>query len=99
MDRRILSESIDCVRANDLSGLREIYRNIPKYVNREYLFTQVFLSSCTHQKPEIIYWLYMIYLSMDPVAQVALKHVFTYGKYIIKSGGLRNWYEKSILVS
>ena len=97
MDWRILSESTDCVRANDLDGLKGIYADLPDYINREHLFNQVFLSACTHQKTEIIYWLYMIFLSMDPVSQVALRHTFTYGKYIIKDKTIRKWYEEKII--
>ena len=97
MDWRIISESIDCVKAGDLDGLKGIYADLPEYMNREYLFKQVFLSACTHEKPDIIYWLYMIFLSMNPFTQVAIRHTLTYGKYIIKDKSIKKWYEEKII--
>ena len=94
MDKQILRDALDHVKANDLNNLKILSENLPEYVPREYLFKQVYLSACTHNKSEIIEWLLGVYRRMDPVAQIGLKHTLTYGKYIIKNPPTKEWYEK-----
>ena len=94
MDKQILRQANDNVKANDLDGLKKLVEYLPEYISREYMFKQVFLTSCIHSQSEIIEWMVGIYHTMDPVAQIGLRHTLTYGKYLIKNPGVREWYTK-----
>ncbi len=84
MDRHILQQGLDCVRSNDVDGLRELSASLPSYVSREYLFQRIYLSACVNKRPEIRAWLMELYEHMDPVSKIGLKPTLTYGKYVCK---------------
>lgn len=84
MDRHILHQGLECVRANDLDGLMELGNSLPSYINREYLFQRIYLSACVNKRPEIREWLMGLYEQMDPVSKSALGPTLTYGKYVSK---------------
>ena len=94
MDKQLLRSACGAVKANDLNNLKILSENLPEYIPREYMFKQVFLSACIHSKSEIIEWMLHVYRTMDPVAQIGLRHTLTYGKYMIKNPGVKSWYEK-----
>lgn len=98
MDKQLLRSARAAVKANDLNNLKILSENLPEYIPREYVFKQVFLSACIHGKSEIIEWMLQVYRTMDPVAQIGLRHTLTYGKYMIKNPEVKNWYEKFLKI-
>lgn len=49
-----------------------------------YLFQKVYLHACLKKRNSIAEWLQgSMYSKMDPIQQVALRQVFSYGKYLL----------------
>jgi len=49
-----------------------------------YIFKRVYLHACLRGKVEIALWLASnVYPQMDKIQQIALRHVFPYGRYLI----------------
>lgn len=49
-----------------------------------YLFQKVYLHACLKKRNDIAEWLHTsMYSKMDPIQQVALRQVFSYGKHLL----------------
>jgi len=92
MDSSTLKRAIE---RNDLSTIREEWERLKEegecerkdtpYVDYPTLFQTVYLHACLKKKRDIATWLETtVFPSMDPIQQIALRQVFSYGKYLLK---------------
>lgn len=73
------------ITCNNLDELQEYYNHLQtsdKQINYDYIFQQSYIHSCLLHRTKIIGWLTELFNKFDPIIQIALKHVFTYGKYL-----------------
>jgi len=71
---------------NNLEGLKTYVPTLFEY-NYDWptLFQKVYLHACLKKKHDIALWLRNdIYTIMDPIQQIALRHVFPYGKHLLE---------------
>jgi len=48
------------------------------------IFHRLYLHACLRKKPEIANWFEtVLYPTMDPIQQIALRQIFPYGKYLL----------------
>jgi hypothetical protein len=77
----------DCktlIEKDNLEGLQEFYmeysdENFPW----EYVYQKLYLHACLKKKPRIVAWLDGLFSSFDPIQQIALRQMFSYGRYLM----------------
>ena len=106
LQKNIIENSKNFIDNNNLDDLKNYYiwlsdKKIDYNINIEYIFKDVYLYAVIKQNKEIIIWLINIYNNFDDIIKIALKHIITYGKYLIMTKKNTNdfihWYENTIL--
>jgi hypothetical protein len=77
----------DCkalIEKDNLEGLQEFYaeyheENFPW----EYIYQKLYLHACLKKKRRIVEWMNGLFPSFDPIQQIALRQMFSYGKYLL----------------
>ena len=93
MDSSTLLSTIKrAIERNDLSTICEEWESFKMaeqeqdtpYVDHPTLFQTVYLHACLKKKRDIATWLEtIVFPTMDPIQQIALRQVFSYGKYLL----------------
>ena len=78
-----------CKTYINMNNLEELKIYIPSLFEYNYdwptLFQKVYLHACLKKKHDIAAWLQNeVYTIMDPIQQIAIRHVFPYGKHLLK---------------
>ena len=77
----------DCKRLiekDNLEGLQEYYeehRDEP--FPWEFIYQKLYLHACLRKKTRIVKWLDSLFPSFDPIQQIGLRQMFSYGKYLL----------------
>ena len=88
-DKTILAEVKQHMLHGDLSQIQLYWKNLEDYEYEQhpdwvYLFQKIYLHACVNKYREIAFWLQTtIFNQMDPIQQIALRQVFSYGKYLL----------------
>jgi hypothetical protein len=77
----------DCkilIEKDNLEGLQEYYtgfseENFPW----EYIYQKLYLHACLKKKTRIVKWFDSLFHSFDPIQQIALRQMFSYGRYLL----------------
>jgi hypothetical protein len=73
------------INMNNLEGLKTYIPTLFEY-NYDWptLFQKIYLHACLKKNKEIASWLQNeVYTIMDPIQQIALRHVFPYGRHLL----------------
>ena len=105
LQKNIIKNCKNLIDSNNLKDLENYYKElfdkkIDYNINVEYIFKNVYLYAIIKQNKEIILWLINIYNSFDDIIKIALKHTFTYSKYLLMTKNNIEfifWYKNSIL--
>jgi hypothetical protein len=77
----------DCKRMiekDNLEGLQEYYTDYgDEAFPWEYIYQKLYLHACLKKKPRIVEWLDGLYAMFDPIQQIALRQMFSYGRYLL----------------
>lgn len=77
----------DCkqmIANNNLSGLQEYYsEHMDQEFAWEYVYQKLYLHACLKKKVAIVEWMQGLFSAMDPIQQIALRQMFSYGKYLL----------------
>lgn len=76
----------ELVRDNDLDGLKAEYEAVASnedHIVWDVVFKDVYLHACLKNRKEIVDWLLTIYEQMDTISKIALRQVFSYGRYLL----------------
>jgi hypothetical protein len=49
----------------------------------EYIFQKIYLHACLKKKKEIVEWLQTLFSSFDPIQQIGIRQMFSYGRYLM----------------
>jgi trans-aconitate methyltransferase len=79
-----LNDCKQMIEKDNLEGLQEYYaeyshENFPW----DYIYQKLYLHACLKKKQRIVDWLKSLYSSFDPIQQIALRQMFSYGKYLL----------------
>jgi len=76
----------ELINKNDLDAFKAYldqllndYTDIPW----DYIFEKVYIHACLKKRKEIADFLTAEYKKMDPIQQIAIRHVFSYGRYLL----------------
>ncbi len=79
-----LNDCKQMIEKDNLEGLQEYYaeyshENFPW----DYIYQKLYLHACLKKKQRIVDWLTSLYSSFDPIQQIALRQMFSYGRYLL----------------
>jgi hypothetical protein len=72
----------------DLAGVQAVYGELRAEADIDMdwvtLFKECYLHACLKKKPQIAAWFEEIFKEFDPIAQIALRQIFAYGRYLLR---------------
>ena len=75
------------INKNDLEGfkqymteLNELYEGLPW----DYIFQKVYVHACLKKRKEIAEYMSSRFSELEPIQQIAVRQVFSYGNYLLK---------------
>jgi len=87
MDRSIISTCKEIIDVGDLPKLQAYYQFLEEPEDYrlpwEYIYQQVYLHACLRKQKEIAEWLQTLLETFGPVERIALRQMFSYGKYLL----------------
>lgn len=77
----------DCkvlIEKDNLEGLQEMYSEMSgENYAWEYIYQKLYLHACLKKKRRIVEWMNSLFQLMDPIQQIGLRQMFSYGKYLL----------------
>ncbi len=77
----------DCkvlIEKDNLEGLQEMYNEMSgENYPWEYIYQKLYLHACLKKKRRIVEWMDSLFQLMDPIQQIGLRQMFSYGKYLL----------------
>lgn len=77
----------DCktlIEKENLEGLQEFYaENASENYPWEYIYQKLYLHACLKKKHKIVEWLNCMFEQFDPIQKIALRQMFSYGRYLL----------------
>lgn len=49
----------------------------------DYIFQKVYLHACLKKQNPIVNWMHELYETMNDIEKIAIRHVFSYGQYLM----------------
>jgi hypothetical protein len=79
-----LKECKTLIEKDNLEGLQEIYEeNRDENLPWEYIYQKLYLHACLKKKRRIVEWMDTLFALMDPIQQIGLRQMFSYGRYLM----------------
>jgi hypothetical protein len=73
------------INEDNLDGLQEVItENLGEVWAWEYIYQKLYLHACLKRKREIVDWLNGLFTMFDPIQQIGMRHMFSYGKYLLQ---------------
>jgi hypothetical protein len=77
----------DCktlIEKENLEALQEMYsENASETYPWEYIYQKLYLHACLKKKQKIVDWLNCMFEQFDPIQKIALRQMFSYGRYLL----------------
>lgn len=72
------------IEENNLECLQDYYlENKDEQYAWEYAYQKIYLHACLKKKHTIAEWMKSLFETFDPIQQIALRQMFSYGKYLL----------------
>jgi hypothetical protein len=72
------------IEKDNLEGLQEYYMEYSgETYPWEYVYQKLYLHACLKKKTRIVEWMKGLFPQFDPIQQIALRQMFSYGKYLL----------------
>lgn len=72
------------IEKDNLEGLQEFYsESAHENYAWEYVYQKLYLHACLKKKHRIVAWLNQMFEQFDPIQKIALRQMFSYGKYLL----------------
>jgi hypothetical protein len=74
----------ELIEKDNLEGLQEVYsESAHEQYPWEYIYQKLYLHACLKKKHRIVKWLNEMFEQFDPIQKIALRQMFSYGKYLL----------------
>ena len=89
--QQVIGEAKHFIEIYDLNSLQSMWEELqvsepPEYMDIPTLFQKIYLHACLHKRHAIAAWLQdTVYPALDPIAQIALRQVFSYGRFLLRA--------------
>ena len=72
------------IEKDNLEGLQEVFEeNKGENYPWEYIYQKLYLHACLKKKQKIVDWMNGLFPMFDPIQQIALRQMFSYGRYLL----------------
>jgi hypothetical protein len=72
------------IEKDNLEGLQEFYlENQDQPYAWEYVYQKLYLHACLKKKHRIVEWMRPLFDQFDPIQQIGIRQLFSYGKYLL----------------
>ena len=72
------------IEENNLVDLQDYYlENSNEPYAWEYVYQKLYLHACLKKKHDIVEWMKTLFPTFDPIQQIAIRQMFSYGKYLL----------------
>ena len=72
------------IHEDNLEALQELYfEHAQETYAWEYVYQKLYLHACLKKKRDIVKWLDSLFPQFDPIQRIALRQMFSYGKYLL----------------
>ena len=79
-----LSASKEMITRNNLEGLKEFYKShADESYAWEYIYQKLYLHACLKKRHDIVSWMKPMFVQFDPIQQIGLRQMFSYGNYLL----------------
>ena len=75
------------IERDDLVAVQAFYNELQsadEEIDWTTLFKDCYLHACLKKKPRIAAWFEEVFKEFDPIAQIALRQTFSYGRYLLR---------------
>jgi hypothetical protein len=97
MDQDIIAEAKQHINDGNLEELQQQVcqlmdnSDLPREPDWPFIFQKVYLHACLKGKRQIADWLQKaMYPIMDPIQQIALRQIFSYGRHLLSKAGRKS---------
>ena len=101
--KEFIKSGKESIKYNSIKELNQMLEEINKpneyEINRAFLYKDLFLYACKYGTREILIWFIELYYEFSVVEQIALSHIFFYGKYIATKNRRvnTNWFSNLVI--
>ena len=79
-----LKECKTLIEEDNLEELQRIYaEELDQPFPWEYVYQKLYLHACLKKKRQIVEWMNGLFEVFDPIQQIALRQMFSYGRYLL----------------
>ena len=72
------------IEKDNLEGLQEVFEeNKDENYAWEFIYQKLYLHACLKKKSRIVEWMNGLFPMFDPIQQIALRQMFSYGRYLL----------------
>lgn len=79
-----LKECKTLIEEDNLGALQDYYEDsLGEAYPWEYIYQKLYLHACLKKKKQIVEWMNGLFPQFDPIQQIALRQMFSYGRYLL----------------
>lgn len=68
----------------NLDELQEVFQDVQEENYAwEYVYQKLYLHACLKKKVAIVEWMASLFPMFDPIQQIGIRQMFSYGKYLL----------------
>lgn len=85
LNQNILYTIKKLINDDNLDYLQEYYNDIvisDQQINFDFIFQKAYIHSCLMHRTKITEWLIKLFENFDPIAQLGMRHIFSYGRHL-----------------
>ena len=88
IEDQLIAEIKPNINKGNLEGLQELWSqyndtDFERDIAWDYVFQKIYIHACLKKQKDITIWLDTLYKEFDPIQQIAMRQMFSYGRYLL----------------
>lgn len=88
IEDHLIHEIKEIIGSGDLTMLQEIWQDYQetdfgRELAWEYIFQKLYIHAALKKKKHICEWLDTLYVQLDPIQQIGIRHTMLYARYLL----------------
>lgn len=89
IEDHLIHEIKQIIQLGELYSLQELWKNYQdtdfgRELAWEYIFQKIYIHAALKKQKKICEWLDILYLQLDPIQQIGIRHTLLYARYLLK---------------